>query len=653
MGAFSRSDLVDGYTQEAYDRGIVHGRAYGRAITGGGSTGNDLLDQVKDIVDSVGPNSGSGIAKIWSDLEPYVNSSATAWAYNWELTNKIVGELNKRLEYGGFEPMTDAEFQKIIENSREGHIDGTKEILDQPEDTTTEEPEQEPEFELPLPPSPPTPPEPPRDPLSLDLNRNGAIDTLSRDAGVHFDLDNSGFAESTSWVAPGDGLLVLDRNNNGFIDGGAELFGTDTKLESGEFASNGFEALSEFDKNGDKIIDSFDGIYDDLRVWVDGNSDGVSQSDELLTLSELGISSIDLQYSVNEYTDPNGVVHQEEGQFYYEDGSSGLTNTLWFNADRSNTIPVDIHNGSEIVIPDSILELPDAVGYGNVYSLHHAMTLDASGRLQGLVENFVTETNPENRDGLIDEILAVWSGTDGVAEDSRGYYINGKSVSILEAFWGQPALQENPNGRYADSLKNVYQNLRRSVYTQLMAGSHSINQFNLISFETGENGITADFSDVSAYFANQFSTGSISVSTRLKDFMKVVSGVSPYNDSLTSGLMSSLEQAALGLDYATQNNMLSVVRAGNNNIVGSDVSDSIYGFDGDDRLDGLSGRDYLSGGDGNDHLYGGEDDDILVGGGGDDKLFGGKGSDILMGDGDSDKLYGGDGDDVMRGGGGS
>lgn len=127
------------------------------------------------------------------------------------------------------------------------------------EEEEEEEEEGPPEDENPPPPPPPpAPPEPPRDPLSIDIDRDGAISTLPKEHGVHFDMDNSGFAESTSWIAPSDGLLVLDRNNNGRIDGGAELFGTETRLSSGEFASNGFEALADFDQNGDGLISALD-----------------------------------------------------------------------------------------------------------------------------------------------------------------------------------------------------------------------------------------------------------------------------------------------------------------------------------------------------------------------------------------------------------
>ena len=76
--------------------------------------------------------------------------------------------------------------------------------------------------------------------VELDLNGNGTVETLGRNPGVFFDLDNSGFAERTSWVAPGDGLLVLDRNRNNQIDGGAELFGAETLLSTGGYAENGY-----------------------------------------------------------------------------------------------------------------------------------------------------------------------------------------------------------------------------------------------------------------------------------------------------------------------------------------------------------------------------------------------------------------------------
>ena len=98
---------------------------------------------------------------------------------------------------------------------------------------------------------PPTP----RDPLILDLNGDGVKTTDLTGSTTHFDLDANGFAERVGWVSASDGLLVLDRNGNGKIDDGTELFGDRTLLQDGTLATSGFEALAEFDSNQDGIID--------------------------------------------------------------------------------------------------------------------------------------------------------------------------------------------------------------------------------------------------------------------------------------------------------------------------------------------------------------------------------------------------------------
>ena len=179
---------------------------------------------------------------------------------------------------------------------------------------------------LPLPPAMPTPP---LDPLALDLNGDGVVSTLSLAKGVHFDLDNSGFAEKTGWVAPEDGFLVLDRNGNNQIDGGSELFGTETTLASGQKATNGFEALKEFDQNGDGKIDSADEVYANLKIWQDKNSNGLADEGELFTLAELSVASIGVNYKNQKFTDSSGTLHQQSGLFIRDDGSSGVTNTLF------------------------------------------------------------------------------------------------------------------------------------------------------------------------------------------------------------------------------------------------------------------------------------------------------------------------------------
>jgi hypothetical protein len=112
---------------------------------------------------------------------------------------------------------------------------------------------------------------------------------------VSFDINADGKAEIMGWTARGsnEAFLALDRNGNGVIDNGSELFGNFTPLKSGMRAPNGFVALAEFDDNGDGVIDAKDSVWGNLRAWVDTNHDGVSQPEEIRTLDDVGIVALE------------------------------------------------------------------------------------------------------------------------------------------------------------------------------------------------------------------------------------------------------------------------------------------------------------------------------------------------------------------------
>jgi hypothetical protein len=170
-------------------------------------------------------------------------------------------------------------------------------------------------------------------PLVLDLNGDG-VKTQSISAGVKFDLFANGQAINTGWVSSGDGLLVLDRNQDGQINDGSELFGSTTTLASGAKASDGYAALGELDSNHDGVISSTDTAYADLRVWVDANSDGVSEAGELKSLDSLDIAKISLNASVNVSTDSGNLIGLTS-TYETADGATHAAADVWFVADKT------------------------------------------------------------------------------------------------------------------------------------------------------------------------------------------------------------------------------------------------------------------------------------------------------------------------------
>jgi hypothetical protein len=162
-------------------------------------------------------------------------------------------------------------------------------------------------------------------PILINMSSNAAQYHLtSADDGVMFDMNGNGVKQRISWTAAESlvGLLALDRNGNGRIDDGTELFGNHTRKRDGTRAKHGFEALADLDDPGstDQAITTTDSIYQRLMLWTDRNHNGISEPSELSSLSDVGILKIDTTYVVRRRRDKFGNRYRYEGSALILDG---------------------------------------------------------------------------------------------------------------------------------------------------------------------------------------------------------------------------------------------------------------------------------------------------------------------------------------------
>jgi len=216
-------------------------------------------------------------------------------------------------------------------------------------------------------------------PLILDLDGDG-IEITQHTGAITFDHDANGIETGTAWAGADDGLLVLDRDGNGNIDTGRELFGNNTLLANGQKAADGYAALRELDSNADGVLDASDAAFANLRVWRDLDQDGNSDAGELFSLNEVGVSQIGLSKAAFSQTLADGTRLDGLGSFVI-DGQTRSYTDAWFAEN-----PFYREFASDIELSQDVAALPGMKGSGAVRDLQEAAML--SEPLRDLLEQF-------------------------------------------------------------------------------------------------------------------------------------------------------------------------------------------------------------------------------------------------------------------------
>ncbi len=155
------------------------------------------------------------------------------------------------------------------------------------------------------------------DPIILDLDGDG-FELSSYANGARFDILGNGQKQNTAFVQGGDAFLALDRNGDGVINSGKELFGDQ------HGAANGFEELRKLDSNQDGVIDRRDRDFAKLLLFKD-NGNGKTEAGELLGLEEAGITSLSLGYADTDQRAAGGNRITQIASFQRSDGTLGRT----------------------------------------------------------------------------------------------------------------------------------------------------------------------------------------------------------------------------------------------------------------------------------------------------------------------------------------
>jgi hypothetical protein len=270
------------------------------------------------------------------------------------------------------------------------------------------------------------------DPLTLDLDADGLETTgINPSNPILFDHNGDGIKTATGWVKPDDAFLVFDRNNNGTIDSGKELFGDATALYTGGTAADGFAALAQEDTNADGLVNASDANWNSLKLWRDLNQDGISQSNELFTLGSQNIAALKVASTDHSQTLANGNQIADLGGYIKTDGSNGTLGAVSGMADINlANNPFYSQFTDTIPLTEAAQGIADMQGAGMVRRLREAASLNAG--LVTQVNALAGQTRSQMLQSL-DTLLKDWSATSDFISSGQAAQGYGYALKYLPA----------------------------------------------------------------------------------------------------------------------------------------------------------------------------------------------------------------------------
>jgi hypothetical protein len=532
-----------------------------------------------------------------------------------------------------------------------------------------------------------TPPR--RDPLVLDLDSDGIETTSTRDSTVIlFDHDADGVKTGTGWVKPDDGWLVLDRNGNGTIDSGRELFGVDTLKSNGQFATDGFDALKDLDVNNDGMITVIDSVFANLRIWRDLNQDAISQANELTTLAVNSITGIGVNASAVNTDLGNGNVQTAAGTFTRSNGTTGATGETNGAAANLDLLVNTFYRTftTQIALTDQAKALPTLRGSGRVRDLNEAISLSTD--LGNWVQTYTQQTTRQGQIDRLDGFIERWANTadlkplkvqadaltgsgvklsyslEGLTAGTTAYDDFVRKLGVVERFMGFTYGGANGQARFTpldatsgnltvslaaeqiDSISLAYDRFKTDVYESLLLHTRLRGYFEKPQFAMVDGGFTLDFVPLEAAFMQAIAANPRDGIIDLVEFLSAAGETRLQNLGWNgTGFLITQFNAAPDLGAFSEELSSWTVR------FAASTEHNLTGTSRPDLLVGTAGEDTIRVGDGNDIILAKGGDDVIDGGEGDDVIDGGIGNDLLIGGlGNNTYLFGrGDGQDYLQG----